>query len=93
MVKYKKNDKRYKNMKSTGIVRNIDDLGRIVIPKSIRETRGIKIKDPMEFFVDGNSIIIKKYNPTCVFCGSEKDISFFKEQRICKDCLNTIKKI
>jgi transcriptional pleiotropic regulator of transition state genes len=80
-------------MKSTGIVRNIDELGRIVIPSSIRKIKGIEIKDPMEFFVDGNSIVLRKYNQSCVFCGSEKDIALFEEQRICGDCLEKLKKL
>lgn len=80
-------------MKSTGIIRNIDDLGRIVIPKSIRKTRGIEIKDPMEFFVNGDAIILRKYSQSCVFCGTEKDIVHFGEQKVCAECLEKLKKL
>lgn len=48
-------------MKSTGIVRKIDELGRIVIPMEIRRNLGLEEKDPIEIFVDGDSIILKSY--------------------------------
>jgi len=60
-------------MKSTGIVRKIDPLGRIVLPKELRKTLGINEKDPLEIFVDGESIILSKYEPACIFCWSVKD--------------------
>lgn len=73
-------------MKATGIVRNIDDLGRIVLPMELRRTLGINIKDPMEIFVEGDSIIIKKHQPNCIFCGSEKNVVSFKDKNICEVC-------
>jgi transcriptional pleiotropic regulator of transition state genes len=62
-------------MKSTGIIRNIDPLGRIVVPMELRRTLGIQEKDPMEIFVDGESIILQKYNPngSCQITGEVSD--------------------
>jgi len=75
-------------MKATGIVRNIDNLGRIVIPKELRTTMEIEIKDPIEIYVDekGN-IVLKKFKPSCVFCGGEEDADEYKGKYICQNCL------
>lgn len=56
-------------MKATGIVRKVDELGRVVIPIELRRTLGIGEKDPLEIFVDGEEIILRKYEPCCVLCG------------------------
>ena len=70
-------------MKATGIVRRIDDLGRIVIPKEIRRTLHIRETDPMEIFTDAKGqIILKKYEPSCIFCGNAKDIIHYKGKEI-----------
>ena len=61
-------------MKSTGIVRKVDELGRIVLPIELRRTLGIEEKDRIEIFVDGESIILRKYQPACIFCDNAKDI-------------------
>ena len=74
-------------MKSTGITRKVDELGRIVIPIELRRTLGIAEKDPLEILVDGDSIILRKYEPACVFCGSADDITNFKGKNICADCI------
>ncbi|HCY36251.1 MAG TPA: AbrB family transcriptional regulator [Candidatus Margulisbacteria bacterium] len=66
-------------MKSTGIVRNVDGLGRVVLPMELRRTMGIAEKDPMEIFVDGDLIILRKYEPACVFCGNTTDVQHFQE--------------
>ena len=73
-------------MKSTGIVRNIDELGRIVIPKEIRQRLGIANTDPVEIFVDGEKIILTKYTPVCHFCGAAEETIDFKEKKICLSC-------
>ncbi len=80
-------------MKSTGIVRKVDDLGRIVLPVELRRTLGIDIKDPLEIFVDGDQVILKKYEPTCVFCGEGKDIKNFNGKNICPSCIKKIKRL
>ncbi|MCR1899532.1 AbrB/MazE/SpoVT family DNA-binding domain-containing protein [Irregularibacter muris] len=78
-------------MKSTGIVRKVDELGRIVIPVELRRTLDIHIKDSLEIFVDDQYIMLKKYEPACVFCGQAKDIMTFKNKNICPDCLEELK--
>lgn len=78
-------------MKSTGILKSVDELGRIVLPKKMRETLDIDIRDKVELFVEGDCIILKKYVPTCIFCGSDRDILLFNEKRLCRACLNTLK--
>ena len=74
-------------MKSTGIVRNIDELGRIVIPKEIRKKLGIANNDPVEIYVEGERIMLMKYHPACHFCGSTEDIMEFKGKVVCHACI------
>lgn len=74
-------------MKSTGIVRKVDELGRIVLPIELRRTLDIDVKDALEIYVDGAQIILKKYEPACIFCGNAKDVINFKGKNICPDCL------
>lgn len=80
-------------MKSTGIVRKVDELGRIVIPIELRNQFDIAEKDPIEIFVDGSSIILKKYEKSCFFCGNTKKLSQYKDKLICNKCINQIKKL
>lgn len=77
-------------IKSTGIIRKVDELGRIVIPMELRNKLGIQEKDPLEIFVDGSSIILKKYNPNCIFCGSSKDLISYNNTLICAKCKSKI---
>jgi transcriptional pleiotropic regulator of transition state genes len=78
-------------MKATGIVRKIDPLGRIVVPAELRKTLNIKEKEPFEIYVENNdTIIFKKYEPACTFCGEARDTSSFKGKIICSNCLNTL---
>lgn len=77
-------------MKATGIVRKIDELGRVVIPKELRETMEIHKKDPMEVFVDKDQIILTKYKPSCTFCQSQKDIVEFMDKPVCKKCIKEL---
>lgn len=78
-------------MKSTGIIRRVDELGRIVIPMEIRKAMDIKEKDPLEIFTDNDSIVLKKYSNTCVFCNEGEDIIEFNGKHICPACLEKIK--
>jgi len=80
-------------MKSTGIVRKVDDLGRIVIPIEMRRTLDIAEKDALEIYVEGSSVILKKYKPSCIFCDSSKDISVFKGKNVCPKCLKELKNL
>ena len=73
-------------IKSTGIVRKVDELGRIVLPIELRNKLGIVEKDPLEIYVDGSSIILKKSEPNCIFCGSSKDLISYNDKLVCKKC-------
>ena len=78
-------------MRSTGIVRNVDSVGRIVLPAELREVFGIKESGGvLEFFVDKDTIILKKFEPTCIFCGNEDNIIIYKDKTICKACAKQI---
>ncbi len=77
-------------MKSTGIVRKVDELGRIVLPIELRRTLDIAEKDALEIYVDDESIILKKYEPSCIFCGNSKDVISFKGKNICPKCLDEL---
>lgn len=79
-------------MKSTGIVRKVDTLGRVVIPIELRETMGIAIKDSMEIFTEGDEIILRKYAPGCIFCGEMTDVSTFRGKPVCKNCAASMAK-
>lgn len=79
-------------MKSTGIVRKVDELGRIVLPIELRRTLDIAIKDALEIYVDEGSIILKKYEPSCIFCGNSRDVVNFKGKNICPKCLSELSK-
>mgnify|MGYP001128789179 FL=1 len=74
-------------MKSTGIVRKVDELGRIVLPIELRRTLDIEVKDALEIYVDGAQIILKKYEPACIFCSNAKDVINYKGKNICRECL------
>ncbi len=78
-------------MKSTGIVRKIDSLGRFVIPIELRNVLDISTSDSIEIFTDDDKIILKKYQPACLFCGNADDITYFKGKLICKHCLEELK--
>ncbi|AOT70281.1 AbrB/MazE/SpoVT family DNA-binding domain-containing protein [Geosporobacter ferrireducens] len=78
-------------MKSTGIVRKVDELGRVVIPIELRRTLNIGEKDALEIYVDTEHIILKKYEPACIFCGQAKDVKNFKGKNICPACISEIK--
>ncbi len=78
-------------MKSTGIVRKIDELGRIVLPIEIRNTMDIKSRDAIEIFTDDDKIILKKYEPACTFCGNADNVVFYRNKLICRDCLENLR--
>ena len=74
-------------MKSTGMARKVDGLGRIVIPMELRRTQDIDIKDSLEIFVDGEEIVLKKYEPACTFCGQADRVVHFKGKNVCPSCI------
>ena len=80
-------------MKATGIVRPVDPLGRVVIPVELRRTLNIKTDDSLEVFVDGDYIMLKKYEPACIFCGNAKDVENIHGKNVCRNCLVELKKL
>ena len=80
-------------MKSTGIVRKVDELGRVVIPIELRNQFEIAEKDPIEIFVDGSNIILRKYEKSCFLCSNTKNLIEFKDKLICNKCLEQLKKL
>ena len=79
-------------MKSTGIVRKVDELGRIVLPIELRRTLDIAERDALEIYVDGSTVVLKKYRPCCIFCDSSRDLMVYKDKNICPKCLKDLKK-
>ena len=79
-------------MKSTGIVRKVDELGRVVIPIELRRTLSVEIKDALEIFAEGHMIILRRYEPLCYICGGSNRLETFKEKIICSDCIDMVKK-
>lgn len=77
-------------MKETGIVRKVDDLGRIVIPKELRDLLNIQTKDTLEIFLEDNRIILRKYERQCVICGASTDLFTYLDKHICKQCKELI---
>ena len=80
-------------MKSTGVIRRVDELGRVVIPIEIRTQFRISEKDPIEIYVDGTSIVLKKYEPNCIFCGNTKNLISYKDKLVCSKCAEKLSAI
>jgi transcriptional pleiotropic regulator of transition state genes len=82
---------RNQNMaKATGVARRVDQLGRIVIPKELRDVMGISSEDSLEVFVDGNQIILRKYERGCTLCGDMENIQYFKGRMVCRQCVDVM---
>jgi len=79
-------------VKATGIVRRVDQLGRIVLPKELRETLNIDKKDPMEIYVEDDTVILKKYEPGCTLCSSVDNLISYQGKKVCEDCLEELNK-
>ncbi len=79
-------------MKSTGIVRKVDELGRIVLPIELRRTLDIAERDSLEIFTDGNHVILKKHQPTCIFCDESRNIVSFCDKNVCQNCVKALAK-
>ncbi|MGI6212295.1 MAG: AbrB/MazE/SpoVT family DNA-binding domain-containing protein [Anaerovoracaceae bacterium] len=80
-------------MKATGIVRPVDALGRVVIPVELRRNLGIDMNDSLEIFVDGQYIMLKKYEPSCIFCGSVENVRTLHGKCVCENCINEMKRL
>lgn len=77
-------------MKSTGIVRRVDELGRVVLPIELRRTLSISDKDSLEIYVDGEKIILRKYDPACIFCGNADEVEQYRGKNVCQSCLKEL---
>ena len=80
-------------MKSTGIIRKVDELGRIVLPIELRRTLDIEVRDEMEIFIDDGKIVLQKFEPTCTFCGSSRSMITFCGKNVCYDCAEKLKEL
>ena len=78
-------------MECKGIVRRVDELGRVVLPIELRRNMHIAEKDALEIYVDGANIILKKYEPDCIFCGNATDVTTFKGKNVCENCIKEMK--
>ena len=78
-------------MKSTGMVRKVDELGRIVLPAEIRQNLDIQVKDAIEIFTEGERIVLQKYRPSCIFCNNVDNVVYFMDKRVCNECVAKLK--
>ena len=77
-------------MKSIGIVRRVDELGRVVLPMELRKILDIEPRDSLEIFTDGDRIILRKYEPQCIFCSNSEAMRTFKGNNVCENCMNEV---
>ena len=75
-------------MKTTGIVRKVDELGRIVLPIELRRTLDIAVRDELEIYLDDDKVILKKYEPSCVFCSSSRSLVSYRGRNVCMECIH-----
>ena len=80
-------------MKATGIVRKVDELGRIVLPIELRRTLDIEERDQLEIYLDGDRIVLKKYDADCLFCGSAQGLATYRGKQICSNCIRSINRL
>ena len=80
-------------MKSTGIIRKVDDLGRIVLPIELRRTLDIAERDELEIYLDDDKVVLKKYEPSCIFCGSSCGLVTYHGRNICMECIENMSNI
>lgn len=78
-------------MKATGMIRSLDQLGRIVIPIELRRVLDIEIGDGLEFYSDEKAIVLKKYEPACIFCDNARDIKQYRGKNVCGECYASLK--
>lgn len=86
-------ERKGEKMSDTGIVRRVDDLGRIVIPMEMRRVLGINVKDPLSITLEGERIVLTKHKDSCVICGSQKDVTFVKGRAVCEACVAEVKRL
>jgi transcriptional pleiotropic regulator of transition state genes len=80
-------------MKSTGIVRRIDELGRVVLPIELRRTMNLEVRDPVEIFMEGDAIVLKKYEASCLFCGGNRQLTEFRGKQVCGECIRQLREL
>ena len=80
-------------MKSTGIVRKVDELGRIVLPIELRRTLDIAERDELEIYLDDDKVVLKKYEPSCIFCGSSCGLVSYHGRNVCMECIENMSNI
>lgn len=80
-------------MKATGIVRKVDELGRIVLPIELRRNLDIEERDPLEIYLDGDRIVLQKYESACLFCGATNGLTSYRGKNICRECLRSLNKL
>lgn len=78
-------------MHSAGIIRKVDDLGRVVLPRSFRKSLDLEQQDLVEIYIEGNKMILQKFQPACVFCGRAEGLMCFQEKNLCRECIQKIK--
>ena len=79
-------------MKSTGITRKVDELGRIVLPIELRRTLDIAVRDELEIYMEADRIVLQKFEPSCVFCGSSRNLVSYRNKNVCVDCIHNMEK-
>jgi len=79
-------------LKSTGIVRKVDELGRIVLPVELRRMLDISERDELEIYLDDDKIVLKRYEPSCIFCGRAAELMFYRGKTVCTDCAHDLNK-
>ena len=82
----------FRSVKSTGIVRKVDELGRIVLPIELRRNLDIEERDPVEIFLEGDKIVLQKYEPACLFCGSSNGLTQYRGKNVCRECVRNMNK-
>ena len=77
-------------MKSIGIVRKVDELGRIVLPIELRRTLDIAERDELEIYPDDDKVVLRKYEPSCIFCGSPRSLVNYRGRNVCAECIQNM---
>ena len=80
-------------MKSTGIIRKVDDLGRIVLPIELRRTLDIAERDELEIFMESGRIVLQKYEPSCIFCESAQSLMEYRGKNVCQACIRRMSEV
>lgn len=82
-------------MKATGIIRKVDELGRIVLPIELRRTMDIAVRDELEIFIDNDRVVLQKceQHGSCVFCGSNQELQSYRGKNVCRDCLDKMRQL